>query len=28
VQALVQPLDEAGAEDNFRPRWGDIKFRG
>ena len=27
VQALVQPLDQAGAEDNFRPRRGDIKFR-
>ena len=25
-QTLVQPLDQAGAEDNFRPRWGDIKF--
>ena len=28
VQTLVQPLDQAGAEDNFRPRWGDIKFSG
>ncbi len=25
-RALVQPLDQAGAEDNFRPRWGNIKF--
>ena len=25
-ETLVQPLDQAGAEDNFRPRWGDIKF--
>jgi len=28
VQTLVQPLDQAGAEDNFRTRWGDIKFSG
>ena len=27
-EALVQPLDQAGAEDNFRPRWGNIKFSG
>jgi hypothetical protein len=26
VQALVQPLDQAGAEDNYRARWWDIKF--
>ena len=26
VQTLVQPLDQAGAEDNFRPRWWDIKL--
>ena len=25
-ETLVQPLDQAGAEDNVRPRWGDIKF--
>ena len=25
-ETLVQPLDQAGAEDNFRPRWRDIKF--
>ena len=28
VQTLVQPLDQAGAEDHVRPRWGDIEFRG
>ncbi len=28
MQTLIQPLDQAGAEDNFRPRWGDIKFSG
>src|SRR3989304_223639 len=28
AQTLVQPLDQAGAEDNLRPRWGDIKFSG
>jgi len=28
VQALVQPLDQARAEDNLRARWGDIKFCG
>src|SRR3972149_1513065 len=28
VQTLVQPLDQAGGGDNFRPRWGDIKFSG
>ena len=28
VHGLVQPLDQAGAEDNFRSGWGDIKFRG
>ena len=27
-QTLVQPLDQAGAKDNFRPKWGDIKLRG
>ncbi len=27
-QPLVQPLDQARAEDNFRPRRGDVKFRG
>jgi hypothetical protein len=26
VHALVQPLDQAGAEDNLRPGWGNIKF--
>jgi hypothetical protein len=26
--ALVQPLDQMGAENNFRPRWGDIQFYG
>ena len=28
AQTLVQPLDQAGAEDNFRPRRRDIKFSG
>ena len=28
VQTLVQPLDQAGAGDNFRPRCGYIKFSG
>ena len=27
-ETLVQALDQAGAEDNFRPRRWDIKFRG
>jgi hypothetical protein len=26
VHPLVQPLDQARAENNFRPRWRDIKF--
>ena len=28
VQALVQLLDQARAEDNISPAWGDIQFRG
>ena len=28
VQTLVEPLDQAGTEDNFRLRWGDIEFSG
>jgi hypothetical protein len=28
VHAFVQPLDQARAEDNFRPRRGNIQFRG
>ena len=28
VQPLVQPLDQARAEDHVRPRWRDIQFRG
>ena len=28
VQTLVQPLDQAGAEDDSSPRWGDIEFSG
>src|SRR5256714_14572042 len=28
VQTLVQPLDQAGADDNVRPKRGDIQFRG
>ena len=27
-EALVQPLDQAGAEDDSRPRWGDIELSG
>ncbi len=27
-EAEVQPFDQPGAENNFRPRWGDVKFRG
>ena len=27
-ETLVQPLDQARAEDSFRPRRGDIQFRG
>ena len=27
-KTLVHPLDQAGTENNFRPRWGDVKFRG
>ncbi len=28
VHTLVQPLDQAGAQDDFSSRWGDIKFGG
>jgi len=28
VQTLIQPLDQAGAENSFRPRWGEIEFSG
>ena len=28
VQTLVEPLNQAGAEDRFRPRRGDIQFSG
>src|SRR6266567_7885120 len=28
VQTLVQPLEQAGAADNVRPKPGDIQFRG
>ena len=28
VQTLVQPFDQAWAEDDSRPRWGDIEFGG
>ena len=28
VQTLVEALDQVGAEDGLRPRWGDIKFSG
>ena len=28
VQPLVQPLDQAGAKNNLRPRAGDVKFSG
>ena len=28
VQTLVQMLDQAGAEDDSRLRWGDIEFSG
>ena len=27
AQALVQPIGQVGAADDFRRRWGDIKFR-
>jgi hypothetical protein len=25
-EALVQPLDQAGAEDDLRPEWWDVQF--
>jgi hypothetical protein len=28
VQTLVEALDQAGAEDNSRLKWGDIEFSG
>ena len=28
VQTLIQALDQAGAQDNFRLGWGDIEFSG
>jgi hypothetical protein len=28
IQALVQPLDQAGPKDDVRPRWRSIKFGG
>jgi hypothetical protein len=26
LESFVQPIGQVGAEDNFKPRWGDIQF--